>query len=344
MKTAQRIGVIGTSWAAKSPLPTFASHPRTRVFGICSARRTRAEDAAAVFGASFACDDYRKLIEHPEVDAVYIGSPVGLHKEMALAAIATGKPVLCEKPLARNALEAEVMLQAAQTKGIAHATAFTMRNFAFADTVHRHLGQGFVGAIRQVAVTLFMGFPGFEAMPWTWLSDLDHGGGSLNALGSHYIDLIRYWCGDFASVSGKTQVWVKERKDDSGAMKAVTADDAFVLSGRLESGALVTIHLSAAAVASPPARIEIIGSVGSIVVTGTDRVEVSSPGERELKPVEVKDPAWSEDTAKCAVPRFGAIVEAWLDDALSHSRVLTHPTFVDGLAVQRVIDALRAGG
>ena len=97
-------------------------------------------------GPPTAVDDYRALVASPEVDIVYVGAPVHLHREMVLAAAAAGKHVLCEKPLALDSAEAEEMLAAVRRAGVAHVTSFFVRPFESHQHVKRLVAEG---AIRE---------------------------------------------------------------------------------------------------------------------------------------------------------------------------------------------------
>ena len=228
-----RVGVIGTSWASRVPLPTFASYEGIELAAICSGRMERAEEAAERFGARIAVDDYRALVESADVDIVYIGAPVRLHREMALAASAAGKHVLCEKPLALDATEAREMLEAAREAAVAHVTSFFVRPFESHQYVKQLVASGAIGEPRQLSVTHF---PGWERGAWSWLDSAEQGGGHLGAVGSHYIDLARDWLGEFASVSAQLRTWIGEAEDRGGVRRPVDADDAFLLAGAMERG------------------------------------------------------------------------------------------------------------
>jgi predicted dehydrogenase len=341
------VAVIGTSWAAKGPLPTFVAHPRTVVRGVASARLERAREAARTATSSEppppieATDDYRTLLGRDDVDIVYVAAPVDLHSEMALAAFSAGKHVLCEKPLARDGAQAALMLQAARAAGLGNACAFTMRGFPGPETARRLFRGGLIGAPRHVSVTAFLPVPGFAAQPFSWLHDRERGGGLLHALGAHYIDLVRFLAGDIdpSSVRGETAIWVRERVTDRGERRTVTADDSFALVGRLRSGALLTMQLSGAVDPAPEGRLEIYGESGSLAMTGLMRVEAA--GAREQLAVIEPDPPRSLYPRPVPAPRFAAIIDgliARIEEGRSAAPDL--PTFEDGLACQLVCDAV----
>ena len=157
MEKVFKVGVIGTSWAARIPLPTIQSYRRTEVVAIASARIERAQEAAEKFGADRAFDDYREMVRLPDLDIVYVGGPVHLHHPMAIAALEEGKHVLCEKPLGVNVAEAREMLDLAERDGLRHAIAFTMRHYPWAFAIKQLIDDGFLGQLRHVNIAWFMG-------------------------------------------------------------------------------------------------------------------------------------------------------------------------------------------
>lgn len=336
-----RVGVIGTSWGSRVPLPTFASYEGIELTAVCSARLARAEEAAGRFGAKVAVDDYRALVESDEVDIVYIGAPVRLHREMALAAAAAGKHILCEKPLALDAAEAGEMLEAAREAAVAHVTSFFVRPFESHQHVKRLVASGDIGEPRQLAIAHF---PGWERRAWSWLDSAAEGGGHLGAVGSHYIDLARDWLGEFASVSAQLRTWVGEAEDQRGVSRAVDGDDAFLLGGAMEQGAMVSIQFSRNVPPGRGRRVELYGSEGSVVVDGDEvrgeaRVYVARRGDRAAREVALPPSRLPSAVRGSAVPIFGAMIHALL---LSIETGRSEgPSFVDGLRCQEVLDAAR---
>jgi predicted dehydrogenase len=346
MATSYGVGVIGTSWAARSPLPTFQSYEGVNLVAVCSGQLARAQATAEQFGAPVALDDYRKLVALPEVDIVYVGSPVGLHHPMAIAAAEAGKHLLCEKPLALNAERGREMLAAAQGAGVAHIVAFTMRHFATHVLVRQLVEEGVIGEPRHLAITQFGGSAvGSPPRGWSWWSDRAKGGGLLGAMGSHYIDLTRYWLGDFAEVSGRLRTWQREAPDDAGQMHEVTSDDGFAIAGTMRSGAAVTVHMSYAVRPGPPRRIELYGDQGTVVIEGDElapggaQVLVARAGESTLSEVEVPPLALGDAARASTVPRFGLMIEKLLRAIESGER--QSPDIEDSLRCQEVLDAVR---
>src|SRR5881398_2663114 len=113
-----RIGIIGAGFARTTQIPGFKNCENARVVAIASARREHAEEVAREFGIPNVESDWRSLVARDDIDLVSIVTPVVTHCEMTLAALAHGKAVLCEKPMAMDADEARRMADRVKQAGV----------------------------------------------------------------------------------------------------------------------------------------------------------------------------------------------------------------------------------
>jgi predicted dehydrogenase len=347
-----RVGAIGTGWAALNPLPTFKTYAGSEVVAICSGRIERARATAEKFGAPLAFDDYHELIDHPDVDIVYVCTPVILHAPMVLAAAAAGKPILCEKPLSANVQQGREMLDAVERGRVPNVVAFTLRHFPWSIYVKQLIDEGVLGDVQQVVITQFRADPppsfnleqqvraGGGAPPrgWTWLADAEQGGGAIGSMGSHYIDIVRHFCGEFADIAGRTRTLRTSMTDEQGVERPVTAEDTFAFYATLRNGAMVTLQFGGAAVAGIDRRLEFFGSRGAIVLNGDNELLVARDGG-PLTQVPIPTPAFSEAVASSHSPRFALMIEKLI--GAIESGEPTSPDIRDGYACQQVIDALK---
>src|SRR5947209_6406868 len=107
------VGLIGTGFGLRVHLPGYQRVTGVEIVAVCSARRERAEQVAREHSIDFATDDYHELLGRADVEVVDITTPPDSHAEMALAATAAGKHVICEKPMAMNAAQAAGMTRRA---------------------------------------------------------------------------------------------------------------------------------------------------------------------------------------------------------------------------------------
>src|SRR5512144_2076096 len=119
MKTSPiGIGIVGTGFARTTQIPGFRDCMATKVVAIASRKRERAELVAKEFGIETVCADWQELVAHRDVDLVSIVTPPATHMEITLAALAHGKAVLCEKPMALNAEQSARMVEQARAAGV----------------------------------------------------------------------------------------------------------------------------------------------------------------------------------------------------------------------------------
>src|SRR5258706_7307119 len=152
-----QIGIIGAGGATRGiHLPGFELVADAEVAVLCDADG----DAGRTTGVRETCTDYRDVLARGDIDAVVVATPNFLHREIVVAALAAGKHVLCEKPLALNRGEAEAMLRAAERAGRVHMTAFTYRFTPAIQYARRLIEKGELGQLRTVRATYLMALAG----------------------------------------------------------------------------------------------------------------------------------------------------------------------------------------
>jgi predicted dehydrogenase len=191
------IGLIGTGFMGKChALALAAVHrvfgdvPAPRLALLCDTPRDRAVTMAAQFGFARATDDWRALVADPAVDLVSITTPNRLHREMALAAIAAGKHVWCEKPLALSLAEAEEMAEAADRAGVTTMVGYNyVRNPAFTHA-RRLVEDGVIGRPIHFRGFVDEDYQADPELPWTWRARIEDAGlGALGDLGCHLVSM-----------------------------------------------------------------------------------------------------------------------------------------------------------
>jgi predicted dehydrogenase len=182
-----RIGLLGASRIAEDAIVGPAAALGHRLVAVAARDRSRAAAFAERYGVERVLDGYQDVIDDPEVDVVYNPLANSLHAPWNLAAIAAGKPVLSEKPFARNAIEARLVADAATAAGVPVLEAFhyvfhpvTRRAFALA-------GDGTLGEITRVEVHMGMPTPGDDDPRWRY----DLAGGALMDLGCYGLHVMR---------------------------------------------------------------------------------------------------------------------------------------------------------
>jgi len=188
------------------------------------------------------------------------------------------------------------------------------------------------------------GRPQAADAPWTWWYDAARGGGILGAVGSHLIDLCRFWtASEVVEVSGRAATLVATRVDEQGVRRAVTADDYASCVLRFASGAIATITLTTMSGHGPGHFAQLTGPNGTLVLTGETRLEVGRPG-KPLTDASATDELWERTTPNNMWARsFVRLMRDLVAVLQGRPATGTPATFHDGWAVQRVMDAVRAG-
>lgn len=327
----------------------------------------RAAAAAERLGWAESSDDWRAVIARDDVDLVDVCTPGDTHAEIAIAALAAGKHVLCEKPLANTVAEAEEMAAAAAAaaeRGVRAMVGFTYRRVPAIALARRLVAEGRIGEVRHVRAQYLQDWLADPEAPLTWRLDKSKAGsGALGDIGAHVIDLTQHITGDrLLEVSGQLDTFVKERpvlsegaglSGTAGTERgAVTVDDAAAFIGRFEGGALGVFEATRFATGRKNAiRLEINGSAGSLAFDFEDMnvlefFDAAEPSETAgFRRIQVTEPDH---------PYVGA----WWPPGhgLGYEHGFTHqvvdlvtaigqgadpaPSFADGLQVQRVLAAV----
>ncbi|MFD2081410.1 Predicted dehydrogenase [Actinopolymorpha cephalotaxi] len=331
----------------------------------------RSEDkvkaAAEKFGWRSYETDWRALVERDDIGLVDVCSPGGNHAEVAIAALAAGKHVLCEKPLANTVEEAREMVKAAEAaaqNGIRSMVGFNYRRVPAAAFARQLVLDGKLGAIRHVRAVYLQDWITDPEFPLVWrLKKEEAGSGALGDIASHIVDLTQFVTGQTVTgVSGLTETFVKERPlvasteglrgTGSSERGEVTVDDAALFIARLSGGAVATYEATRFATGRRNGlRIELNGEKGSLVfdLERLNELELylsdddaGTQGFRRILVTEPEHPymsawwpaghiiGWEHSFTHEAYDLVTAIA-AGTDPA---------PTFADGLQVQLVLDAV----
>jgi predicted dehydrogenase len=244
---------------------TLPVRPRLRV--ISGRDKDRVARAASAYGFERSVTDWRDLIERPEVDIVDICTPPGTHAEIAIAAAAAGKAVICEKPLAISYAEADRAGEAVRQAGVLNAVGFNYRRLPAVSLMKRMVDEGAVGRVRLLRATWLSDEFVDPAIPFDWRFDRSMGGSTIADLGSHLIDMALWMVGGIAEVSAQSETFVRERANPRGTGSiAVTVDDASAALLRFESGATGVLEMARTAVRRPcDFTIEVNGETGTLV-------------------------------------------------------------------------------
>ncbi|HEX3070845.1 MAG TPA: Gfo/Idh/MocA family oxidoreductase [Thermoanaerobaculia bacterium] len=335
-----RVGIIGTGWGARVQVPAFRE-AGLEVVAIAGHNPDRTRRAAAEHGLD-AFDDWRALIAS-NVDLVTIVTPPSEHLVMATAALDAGKHVLSEKPMALDVAEAQKLVAEARSHPdqlalIDHELRFLPSFRAARERI------GELGGIRYAEVRYASPGRGDRSRAWNWWSDAKQGGGIWGAVGSHFIDTLRFLGMEIEAAQASLQTIIGERPFEN-AKRRVTSDDCAVVNLRIAGGAIVAMTLSA--VASGPDESTVVtihGEDGALRLVGEELLTAMRGEPFTLAAGDELAPRRGNSAGGAfgsGTYHLGLALRAALDDG--DRRALTNAaTFDDGLAHQRVLDAAHA--
>ncbi len=330
---------------------------------LCGRDAAAVSDAARRLGWAAAETDWHTLVKRDDVQLVDVCTPGDLHAEVAIAALAAGKHVLCEKPLANTLGDAEAMAAAAAraaSRGVRSMIGFNYRRVPALALASKLVADGRIGRIRHVRASYLQDWLVDASFPLTWRLQRERAGsGALGDLGAHIVDLAQYLTGELiVGVSAVTATFVGERPLPEAAGEAlrsgpVTVDDAALFTARLDSGALASFEATRFATGRKnQLRIELNGDGGSLAFDLERLNELQfcdrsgDPSEQGFRRILVTEPGhpylsgwWPpghvlgwEHTFTHQVKDLMTAIATGADPA---------PSFQDGLQVQRVLAAVQ---
>jgi predicted dehydrogenase len=315
-----RWGVLSTATiATEKVIPGMRRAERAELVAIASRTETSARRAADALGIPIAHGSYEALLADPAIDAVYIPLPNHLHAEWAIAALRAGKHVLCEKPLALTAADAERMAAAAEASGKLLMEAFMYRHHPSWIAVHDLVASGRIGTL--LAVDSWFSY--YNDDPANIRNILAYGGGALYDVGCYNVNLSRWlFGGEPAAVSAAI------RRDPVTGVDVVTAATmafadgiaSFTCSTRVETDQRVHVYGTEGRIS-----IEIPFNIPPDRPT---RVFVTAGGEPPVAPATETLELATADPYACEVDAFSAAILAGApapvspDDAIANLRVI----------------------
>jgi predicted dehydrogenase len=313
-------------------------------------------EAAAKYGWAESATDWRAVIARDDIQIVDICAPGFMHAEIAIAALAAGKHVLVEKPLANTLAEAEAMAAAArsaQDNGVQSMIGFNYRRVPALALARELIAEGRLGTIRHVRAAYLQDWLVDPDSPMTWRLNKDTAGsGALGDIASHAIDQVLFLLGEqVTEVAGRLHTFTPSRPGPNGP-EQVTVDDAAWTTLTLASGAIASVEVSRVATGQKNSlKLEIYGDKGALLFDLEDL--------NELGFLDATLPAREQGFRRILVnePEH-PYLEAWWPQGhvIGWEHTFTHeirdflravgsgtqpsPSFEDGLTVQRILAAV----
>ena len=273
------VGIIGFGFMGKVHAYNYRSVPifydpvpvRTKLIGVAAINPEKSRLVVEQSGFEFITTDWRELVSREDIHIIDICSPNSQHTEQLLAAMAAAKHIYCDKPLAvgeENLTRVEAALRGFRATG---QMALQYRFFPATLRAKQLVETGFVGNVVSFRAAYLHSGSVDRGKPMGWKQLKSEGGGVLQDMGSHIVDLMDHLIGPFASLVTQTHILYAERPNRQGELVPVEADDMMVMMAKLPNGAIGTIEASKIATgAEDELRFEIHGDRGALRFNSMD--------------------------------------------------------------------------
>lgn len=361
MARALRAGLIGSGFMGRAH--AIAMHSVGATFGAdygvdCAALADTSASAAAKaaesLGFARSTGDWRELIADPDIDFLDICTPNFLHAEMALAALAAGKHVYCEKPLALDLEESIAIAEAAKRSNVRHAIGFNYICNPMLQVARHIVQSGEIGEVVAFRGSYLEDYMGDPRVPYSWRCQRRlAGSGALADLGSHLINMAHFLLGPIARVCGTLRTVHRERAETgSGTKRPVENEDIAQALIEFASGVPGTMEISRIATGYKCGlAIEVHGTLGSVLFDQERMNELQlyrtedGPGRRGFRTI-LAGPEHPDYAAFCPAPGHGLgindlkVIELRNFIRAVRSGSAASPDFSEGLRVQQVMTAI----
>ncbi len=330
------VGIIGAGANSRlHHIPKLQAIEGVEVVAVANRSLESGQRAAEEFGIPTVFDDWRSLIEDPDIDAVCIGTWPYLHAPATIEALEEGKHVLVEARMAMDASEARAMLDTSlRNPSLVAQVVPSPYTFRVDRTIEDLIAEGYLGSVTAVDARILgsgvgnVGFPDFGG-PLHWRQDRNLSGYNILGLGIWYEGLLR-WLGPASDVTAMTSITVRQRTGADGRPRTVTVPDHVDVVYQLARGGQVNVSLSAVAGFGPPGEVYLFGTEGTLrlEVSGM-RLSGGRRGDEGLSEIEIPEEKRGEWR-----------VEEEFINAIRGVEPVRYTTFEDGVAYMEFTEAV----
>jgi len=329
-----RLGIVGNNYGRTVHLPAFRADPRCHVVALAGSDAARTATLARASNIPKAHCSWQALVEDAEIDAVAIATLPSLQPDIAIRALALGKPVFAEKPLASTLEAAHAMLEAARASGKPTMVDFNFTQIMAWLRAKEMLDSGTLGRLRHIAVHWHVENRAVQQRLRNWKTAGDSGGGVLGNFVSHCFYYLEWFAGPLAALSAQ----VSGLPDDP-ALETTAA-----MALRFESGLAASLSMSCASFAGLGHRIEFFGEDGTLVLHNPTadymrgfELSIATRGAVQVR-LPVQDPMDAQYVDGRTAP-VSRLARLWLDAIETGGAC--KPGFAEGYRVQQLIEAAR---
>lgn len=324
-----RFGIIGCGAITRKHGEALRNIAEADLVAVCDINEEKAREFAASYGGK-PYTDYRRLLDDPQVDAVIVATPSGLHARMGLEALDAGKHALIEKPLALKVEDAETLIKKAEEKKLCLGTVHPNRMYPTSRMVYEAVREGRLGKLSHAAATVRWNRTQeyYDQAPWRKKREMD--GGILFNQAWHALDLLIWFMGPVAEVQGMTATRLHD----------IETEDVALLTMRFQSGALGLLEATTNVY---PRNLEqtiaVFGEKGTVILGGS-RIDAIKLWRVEGDDEEEILSQWGEATAPRYSPSWAheQVLRSFLEQISSNEIIC--PDFRDKIEGLRIADTI----
>jgi predicted dehydrogenase len=329
--TTIRVGFVGAGAnTRKQHIPKLKAQPGVELVAVANRSRESGERVAKEFAIPRVEDDWRRVVEARDIDAICIGTWPYMHRELTVAALGAGKHVLCEARMAMNAAEGREMLAAyRQAPRLVAQLVPAPHTLEVDRTLKQLLAEGYAGELHAVEVqgAQHARFAELgDAMHWR--QDVRLSGNNILNMGIWYEAMMR-WLGPARRVMAMTKIAKPKRKDETGVWQEVKVPDHVDILVNFTT-AVGHLRFSSLTAFAPPPEVWIFGSDGTLhLEVDAKRLTGARRGDQALAEIPIP-----------AEQRIGWRVEEEFVNAIRGREKITHTSFEDGVRYMEFTDAV----
>ena len=341
-KEKVKVGIVGTGFGGFVHLPAFQMCENAELVAVCGRDEGKVNQLALKYNIQHRFNDYKSMLEMEEIDLVSIALPPFFQYEYVDLAIDAGKHVLCEKPFTLNFKQAIKLKEKIEKTNLVGAVGYQMRFQPGRQTIKNILVGGDLGKIIHVNMSYDYCSRLKDNLNWDWWSEKQMGGGVLNAMVSHQIDLLCWWFGEPEIINSNLSIY-----NDKGFDKAteenrkVTAEELVIANFQFKNSIKVSLSVSSVAIGWRTSSIQIYGNNGALFLDGEEKLTMvrKTTAKHDLT---IREHLLSVPWISGSIWRAAFFRQA---EALVNSLYAETPyngaTFDDGGNNQRILDQLR---
>ena len=276
-----RVGIIGANinygWGPRAHLPALVAMPDVDLVAVCTAHEDTAKESADKYGVPMAFHDHHEMLKRDDIDAVGVIVRVPLHHELTMDVLAAGKHVYTEWPLGSNLAQTQEMADLARKQNVHSMVGLQARCAPAILRMKELIDEGYVGEVLSGHMSLFGSGVLTRVSGRTWQKDRILGANTFTISFGHAIDALCMCLGEFKEVSSVISTQVPQwHETDTDRMVDVTSPDNILINGTLESGAVVSAHVSSIPWHGSGFKLEVYGRDGTLSLVGRGGAQIES--------------------------------------------------------------------